>query len=80
MLTIIGGTATTPTNITYSVSGDTLGLSWPESHRGWYAQSNTVSVADPNAWYDIVGSETVTNLDLTINPALPQVYYRLRQP
>ncbi len=79
-LSISGGVASSPTNITFSVSGNTLALSWPESHLGWYAQSNSVSVAEPNAWHDIAGSETVTNLDLTINPGLPQIYYRLRQP
>jgi hypothetical protein len=72
--------ATTPTNITFGVSGTTLSLAWPASHLGWYAQSNSVSVADAGAWYDIPGSELVTNLDLTIDPALSQVYYRLRKP
>jgi hypothetical protein len=79
-LSVSGGTTTAPTNITYSVSEGTLALSWPESHQGWYAQSNAVSVAEPSAWYDIAGSEAGTNLNITINPALPQVYYRLRQP
>lgn len=79
-LSVSSGSATTPTNITYGVSDGTLTLSWPESHLGWYAQSNAVSVADANAWYDIAGSQAGTSLNIILNPALPQVYYRLRQP
>lgn len=69
-----------PTNITFSVSGNTLSLTWPGSHLGWLAQSNSVSVADANAWFDITGSDSVTNLAITINPSLPNVFYRLRHP
>ena len=36
----------TPTNITYSLSGTNLSLTWPGSYLGWYVQSNSVSVAD----------------------------------
>jgi len=32
------------TNITYSVTGSTLTLSWPSDHLGWILQSNSVSV------------------------------------
>jgi hypothetical protein len=39
-----------------------------------------VSVADSNSWFNIPGSQTVTNLDIPINPALPKVFYRLLQP
>ncbi len=80
VLTITGLVADYPTNITLSYTDGNLSLAWPESHKGWYAQSNSISVADPNAWYDIAGSETGTNLNVTIDAALPQVYYRLRKP
>lgn len=79
-LSVSGGTAVTPTNLTFSVNGSALTLAWPESHLGWFAQSNAVSVAAPGEWYDIAGSENGTNLNIIINPALPQVFYRLRQP
>jgi uncharacterized protein with beta-barrel porin domain len=36
---------TTPTNITFSVSGNTLNLSWPADHLGWTLQTNSVSVS-----------------------------------
>jgi len=76
-LLVTSSVATTPTNITYSVSGNVLTLAWPESYRGWYAQSNSVSLVSPSSWFDIPGSQTTTNLSITINPALPQVFYRM---
>ena len=72
--------ATYSTNITYGVSGSVLTLTWPESHLGWYVQSNSVSLTSPSSWFDIPGSQTATNLSITINPALPQVFYRMRLP
>jgi autotransporter-associated beta strand protein len=80
VLSVSAVMATTPTNLTYSMTGTTLTLTWPASHQGWYAQSNAVSVADPGGWYDIAGSESGTNLNVLIDPALPQVFYRLRRP
>ena len=73
-------TATTPTNITYGVSGSILSLTWPGSYLGWVAQSNAVSVANTNFWFDIAGSGSSTNLSISIDPLLPQVFYRLRLP
>jgi hypothetical protein len=72
--------ATTPTNLTFTATGSTLDLTWPASHLGWVVQSNSVSVADANSWYDIAGSTSATNLSITIDPALPQVFYRLSLP
>jgi len=72
--------ASNPTNITFSVSGSTLMLCWPSDHLGWYVQSNSVSVADSSAWYDMPGPQSGTCLSITIGPAQPQVYFRLRHP
>ncbi|MCX6896783.1 MAG: hypothetical protein NTZ16_15090, partial [Verrucomicrobia bacterium] len=79
-LSVVANYASTPTNIVYSVSGSILTLTWPESHLGWYAQSNSVNLADTNYWFDIPGSESATNLDSTIDSALTNVFYRLRMP
>ena len=62
------------------MSGSTLKLTWPGSHLGWHAQSNIVNVADINGWFNIAGSQAVTNLSLMINPAMTNVFYRLRRP
>jgi autotransporter-associated beta strand protein len=80
VLSVVSVVATTPTNISFALSGSILTLTWPHSHLGWYAQSNSVSVADANAWYDIPNSQMGTNLSITINPAMSKVFYRLRNP
>src|SRR6185295_16773409 len=77
---LASGVASNPTNITFNVSGNTLSLTWPGSHLGWIAQSNSVNVASGSSWFDIAGSQSGTNLNITINPALANVFYRLRHP
>jgi hypothetical protein len=72
--------ADTPTNLSFKVNGLSLALTWPGSHLGWRAQSNSVNVANPNSWFDIPGSESVTNLNVPVSPAMPAVFYRLRRP
>jgi autotransporter-associated beta strand protein len=72
--------ATNPATITPSLSGTTLTLSWPADHFGWIAQSNSVGVVNPSSWFDIPGSQSATSLNITINPAQPQVFFRLRSP
>ena len=69
-----------PTNITFSVSGSTLTLCWPPDHQGWFVQSNSVSVANSNAWYDMPFSDSETCLSITISPAQPEVFFRMRHP
>jgi hypothetical protein len=73
-------TATNPTNLVFSISSGTLQLSWPADHLGWYAQSNSVGLANSNFWFDIPGSQMGTNLSITINPSLPQMFYRMHRP
>jgi autotransporter-associated beta strand protein len=77
---LASGIAPNPTNITFSVSGAALTLSWPSTHLGWIAQSNSVGVASPGNWFDIPNSQNATQLNLTVDPALPSVFYRLRHP
>jgi hypothetical protein len=77
--------ANNPANITYSVSGSTLSLSWPEDHLGWIlqAQTNSLSVGlvpAAGAWFDVPGSSSSTNAIITINRLNPTVFYRLRHP
>lgn len=80
-IAVTGGMSSTPTNIVCSVSGgNTLNLTWPGSYLGWIAQSNSVNVANPSYWFDIPGSQSVTNLNIPISPAMPKVFYRLRLP
>ena len=79
-LSVASAIAATPTNLSYQVSGNLLTLTWPGSHLGWLAQSNSVNLANPNGWFDITNSQFATNLNITINPAWTNVFYRLRHP
>ncbi|MEI7534939.1 MAG: autotransporter-associated beta strand repeat-containing protein, partial [Verrucomicrobiae bacterium] len=72
--------ATNPTNITFSVSGNTLNLSWPADHLGWLVQSNSVNLAVPADWYDISNTAAGTNYSITIDATKANVFYRLRNP
>jgi autotransporter-associated beta strand protein len=74
--------ATNPTNITFAVSGSSLSLSWPEDHLGWVLQqqTNALSTGVSTNWVDVPGSASITSTNITINPALPTAFYRLRQP
>jgi autotransporter-associated beta strand protein len=84
VLTVVSTMATNPTNITYSVSGSTLTLSWPADHTGWILQAQTNGLnagLDPaGAWFDVGGSGSSNTNVTTINPTNPTVFYRLRQP
>jgi hypothetical protein len=73
-----------PGTLQVSVSGATLGLSWP-TNRGWILQSQTNAlnvglVAQSNAWFSLPGSALVTMTNLPIDKAKPTVFYRLIYP
>lgn len=75
-------TASNPTNITFSASGNTLSLAWPADHLGWILQSqtNSLTVGISGNWADVAGSASVTSTNVTIIPSNPTVFYRLRHP
>jgi autotransporter-associated beta strand protein len=79
---VIGSIATNPTNITFSVSGSTIALSWPSDHIGWILQqqTNSLSIGLGTNWVDVAGSSSVISTNITINPAVPTAFYRLRHP
>ena len=76
----VAAVAATPTNLLFSVRSGALTLTWPGSHLGWIAQSNSVNLAATNDWSDIANSQYGTSLGITLNPALTNVFYRLRHP
>ncbi len=68
-----------PTNIVFSVSGNTLTLSWPADHTGWYlqVQTNNLSNGLSNNWVDVPNSQLVNTTNITVNPTNPTVFYRM---
>ena len=84
-ITYVNGTMTvvqtvnlTPTNVVTAVSGGTLTLSWPADHIGWFLQSNSVSLANTNFWFNVPGSDTTNLINIILNPAQPNVFYRMK--
>jgi autotransporter-associated beta strand protein len=79
-LVVPSGVNTNPTNITAVVTGSTLKLGWPGDHLGWTLQTNAVDLANTNYWFPYPGSASVTNVNITINPAQTNVFFRLVYP
>ena len=79
---LVSSIASNPTNITFSVSGNTLALTWPADHLGWILQSqtNSLNTGLSTNWFDVAGSATVISTNINMNPAVPTAFYRLRQP
>lgn len=73
---------TNPTNVTASVSGNVLTLSWPADHLGWHLQVQTNSLSNGLGanWVTIPGSDTVTSTNITIRPDIGSVFYRMVYP
>lgn len=73
-------TISTPTNLLFSVLGNQLKLSWPSDHIGWGVQSNSIGLADSNAWFTIPGSTTTNQISLPIGSTPTNVFYRMFYP
>jgi fibronectin-binding autotransporter adhesin len=82
VLSVLSSIATNPTNITFSVSGGTLTLSWPSDHTGWRLQSQTNSIGAglSSNWVDVGGANTTNQITFQINPANGTVFFRLVYP
>jgi 4-phytase/acid phosphatase len=70
-------TTDNPTNITASVSGNTLAIAWPADHIGWILQAQTNGLST-GQWFDVPGSDAVNAVVIPINPANTSVFYRQR--
>ena len=80
VLTVTGGVNTNPPPLLASRNGTALTLSWP-TNAGWtlQMQTNSLTVGLATNWVDFVpGSAGVTATNLTIDPARPTVFYRLK--
>jgi autotransporter-associated beta strand protein len=79
-IAVITPISSTPTNITYTLSGNTLTLQWPLDHLTWTLQSNSVSVASSGSWFPIPGTQNSNQYVITVDPAKSNVFYRLVAP
>jgi len=74
-----------PTNITTSVKGNALTLSWPADHTGWRLQVQTNGLAaglssNSNYWATVPGSATTNSITITILSTNPAEFYRMIYP
>jgi len=71
----------TPTNLVVSApTGNTLNVSWPDDHRGWQLETNSVGVTATNQWFPYPGSTAVTSETITITRNKLNVFFRLVYP
>lgn len=72
----------TPTNITFTVTGNTLNLMWPQSYIGYRleSQTNSINVGISNNWVTVAGSATTNRYDALINLNNGTVFFRLVYP
>ena len=70
-------TTDNPTNITASVSSNTLTIAWQADHIGWILQAQTNGLST-GQWFDLPGSDAVNAVVIPINPANTSVFYRQR--
>ncbi len=68
-----------PTNITVSVAGNQLSLTWPTNYIGWLLESNSMGLASAN-WFPVPGSVNTNHVQLTIQSNQRNVFYRLSLP
>jgi len=70
---------TTATNLSASVSTNTLTLSWPANYLGWVlqVQTNSLTTGLTTNWVVIPGSSGVTMTNIPLDGTSPAVFYRL---
>jgi len=76
---IINLVNTNSTNITFSVSGGNLTLSWPQDHTGWRLQVQTNSLTGNN-WVTVPGSTNVDSIVVPIATTNGAAFYRMVYP
>jgi autotransporter-associated beta strand protein len=81
-LVVIATVNPNPTNITATVSGSNLTLSWPTDHTGWrlQVQTNSLSVGLNTNWVDVVGATATNQVVIPISQTNPTVFYRMAYP
>ncbi len=81
-LSVVSGgpsVATNSTNITATVSGGNLNLSWPSDHTGWRLLVQTNSLTGNN-WVTWPNSTNVNSVVIPIDPANKALYFEMIYP
>jgi autotransporter-associated beta strand protein len=74
--------ATNPTNLSFSIAGGSLTLSWPASHAGWRLETQTNSLAEGlrTNWFTVSDSAATNQMTFPISQASPTIFFRLAYP
>jgi autotransporter-associated beta strand protein len=74
--------ATNPTNISFSIGGGNLTLTWPADHTGWRleAQTNSLATGLGTNWFTVPGSDLTNQMLLPVNSLDGSIFFRLRFP
>ncbi|HWW03145.1 MAG TPA: glycoside hydrolase family 52 protein [Candidatus Acidoferrum sp.] len=69
------------TNISASLTGSQITISWPAAYVGWLLQTNTVGLVNPAAWGDVPDSPTRSQMTFPAGGLnAPAEFFRLRHP
>lgn len=71
---------TTPTTLSFSLSGNLLSVSWPSNYIGCRLESNAVSVTGTGSWFTVPGTAFNDQVSLPVSTSSPNVFYRLAYP
>ena len=82
-LAVISVVSTTPTNLSWSVTGTNLTLSWPQDHIGWRLLMQTNHLANgvssnTNDWGTVATSQQTNKIIFPVSQ--PAEFYRLTYP
>jgi fibronectin-binding autotransporter adhesin len=82
VLTAVPAVNTTPTNITFTVSGMSLIMSWPADHTGWrlLAQTNAPGVGLTTNWFSVAGAASTNSVVFPIAPNGGTAFFRMVYP
>lgn len=79
---VVTSVNTGSTNMTATITGNQLVLTWPTDHTGWklQAQTNGLGTGLNTNWVTIPNTELSNSFTNTINPASPAVFFRMVYP
>jgi autotransporter-associated beta strand protein len=64
-------------DVTATVSGGQLNLTWPASKLGWTLQTNGIDISQPADWFPYPGSTNLTTISIPVLTNQPNVFFRL---
>src|SRR5205823_14155841 len=68
--------STAPAQISASVSGSLISISWPADHIGWHLQVQTNSITGMN-WFDVPSSTGTNQMTFVRDVLVSSAFYRL---